>query len=131
MPGPLEGYRVLELSRILAGPWAGQIFADMGAEVIKVERPGEGDDTRHWGPPWLAGRDGNATGEAAYYLGTNRGKKSLTIDIASPGGQQRVRELATGSDVLIENYKVGGLARYGLDYASLQTLNPRLVLVGG
>lgn len=127
MPGPLEGYRVLELSRILAGPWAGQIFADMGAEVIKVERPGEGDDTRHWGPPWLADGAGNATGEAAYFLGTNRGKKSLTIDIASPEGQQRVRELAIVSDVLIENYKVGGLAKYGLDYASLQALNPRLV----
>ncbi|MBP8926544.1 MAG: CoA transferase [Pseudomonadales bacterium] len=127
MPGPLEGYRVLELSRILAGPWAGQIFADMGATVIKVERPGEGDNTRHWGPPWLTASNADASSEAAYFLCANRGKQSITVDIATPEGQQRIRDLVAQSDVLIENYKVGGLAKYGLDYAALQPLNPRLV----
>jgi crotonobetainyl-CoA:carnitine CoA-transferase CaiB-like acyl-CoA transferase len=127
MSGALDGLRVLDLSRVLAGPWATQIFADMGAEVLKVERPGEGDDTRSWGPPWLKDRDGNDTTDSAYYLCANRGKKSITLDITTPEGQQRVRELAIGSDVLVENYKVGGLAKYGLDYASLSALNPRLV----
>jgi len=127
MGGALDGLRVLDLSRVLAGPWATQIFADMGAEVLKVERPGEGDDTRSWGPPWLKDRDGNDTTDSAYYLCANRGKKSITLDITTPEGQQRVRELAMESDVLVENYKVGGLAKYGLDYASLAALNPRLV----
>ena len=127
MDGALDGLRVLDLSRVLAGPWATQIFADMGAEVLKVERPGEGDDTRSWGPPWLKDRDGNDTTDSAYYLCANRGKKSITLDITTPDGQQRVRELAMESDVLVENYKVGGLAKYGLDYASLSALNPRLV----
>ena len=127
MSGALDGLRVLDLSRVLAGPWATQIFADMGAEVLKVERPGEGDDTRSWGPPWLKDRDGNDTTDSAYYLCANRGKKSITLDITTPEGQHRVRELAMESDVLVENYKVGGLAKYGLDYASLSALNPRLV----
>ena len=127
MGGALDGLRVLDLSRVLAGPWATQIFADMGAEVLKVERPGEGDDTRSWGPPWLKDRDGNDTTDSAYYLCANRGKKSITLDITTPEGQQRVRELAMESDVLVENYKVGGLAKYGLDYTSLSALNPRLV----
>jgi crotonobetainyl-CoA:carnitine CoA-transferase CaiB-like acyl-CoA transferase len=127
MNGPLAGYRVLDLSRILAGPWATQIFADFGAEVTKVERPGEGDDTRGWGPPWLKDRDGNDTPDAAYYLCANRGKRSITADISTPEGRQRVLDLATRADVLVENYKVGGLAKYGLDYASLSALNPRIV----
>ena len=127
MSGALDGLRVLDLSRVLAGPWATQIFADMGAEVLKVERPGEGDDTRSWGPPWLKDLDGNDTTDSAYYLCANRGKKSITLDITTPEGQHRVRELAMESDVLVENYKVGGLAKYGLDYASLSALNPRLV----
>jgi len=111
MGGALDGFRILDLSRILAGPWATQIFADMGADVIKVERPGEGDDTRSWGPPWLQDREGRDTTDAAYYLCANRGKKSITLDIATPEGQARVRELACDSDVLVENYKVGGLAK--------------------
>ena len=127
MSGALDGLRVLDLSRVLAGPWATQIFADMGAEVLKVERPGEGDDTRSWGPPWLKDRDGNDTTDSAYYLCANRSKKSITLDITTPEGQRRVRELAMESDVLVENYKVGGLAKYGLDYTSLSALNPRLV----
>jgi crotonobetainyl-CoA:carnitine CoA-transferase CaiB-like acyl-CoA transferase len=125
--GPLAGYRVLDLSRILAGPWATQILADFGAEVTKVERPGEGDDTRLWGPPWLKDRDGNDTRDAAYFLCANRGKRSITADITTPEGRQRVLELVAGADVLVENYKVGGLKKYGLDYASLSALNPRLV----
>jgi crotonobetainyl-CoA:carnitine CoA-transferase CaiB-like acyl-CoA transferase len=127
MAAPLEGFRVLELSRILAGPWAGQLFADLGAEVIKVERPDVGDDTRHWGPPYLNDRDGAATGEAAYFLGANRGKQSITVDITSAEGQATIRRLVADCDVLIENYKVGGLEKYGLDYDSLGKLNPRLV----
>ena len=125
--GPLAGVRVLDLSRILAGPWSGQIFADLGAEVIKVERPGRGDDTRGWGPPFLKDRDGKETGEAAYFLSTNRGKKSITLDIAKPGGQKIARELAAVSDVLLENYKVGDLKRYHLGYDELSGVNPRLV----
>jgi len=127
MSGALDGLRVLDLSRVLAGPWATQIFADMGVEVLKVERPGEGDDTRSWGPPWLKDRDGNDTPDSAYYLCANRGKRSITVDITTPEGQQRVRDLVLDSDVLVENYKVGGLAKYGLDYPSLSALNPRLV----
>jgi crotonobetainyl-CoA:carnitine CoA-transferase CaiB-like acyl-CoA transferase len=125
--GPLTGVRVLDLSRILAGPWAGQLFADLGAEVIKVERPGKGDDTRSWGPPFLKDRDGRDTGESAYFLCANRGKRSITLDIAKPGGQQLARELAQISDVVLENYKVGDLKRYGLDYGALAALNPRLI----
>ncbi len=121
MDKPLAGLRVIELARILAGPWAGQLLADLGAEVIKVERPGTGDDTRAWGPPFAA------DGSAAYFHGCNRGKSSLAIDLATPAGQDRVRELARGADVLIENFKVGALARHGLDPAALRGVNPRLV----
>jgi crotonobetainyl-CoA:carnitine CoA-transferase CaiB-like acyl-CoA transferase len=125
--GPLEGIKVLDLSRVLAGPWATQALADFGATVYKVEKPGSGDDTRSWGPPWLKDRDGNDTGESAYYLATNRGKHSLAIDLASADGQALVRALAARADVLVENFKVGGLARYGLGYADLAPSNPRLV----
>ncbi len=125
--GPLAGIRVLDLSRILAGPWCGQLLADLGADVIKVERPGKGDDTRGWGPPFLKDRDGNDTGESAYYLCANRGKQSITLDIAKAEGQALARELAQQADILLENYKVGDLKRYGLDYATLSALNPRLI----
>ena len=123
-PAPLAGTRVLDLSRVLAGPWCGQLLADYGADVIKVERPGSGDDTRGWGPPYWGDA---AQGMAAYYLSTNRGKRSIAIDIASTEGAALVRRLAQDADVLLENYKVGQLAKYGLDYASLLALNPRLV----
>ncbi len=119
--------RVLDLTRVLAGPWCTQLLADLGADVIKVERPGSGDDTRAWGPPFLKDADGRDTTEAAYYLSANRGKRSVTVDIGKPQGQQRVRRLAAASDVVIENYKVGQLAKYGLDYARLATDNPRLI----
>ena len=125
--GPLAGVTVLDLSRILAGPWATQVLADLGAEVIKIEKPGEGDDTRRWGPPWLTADDGTSTGESAYYLAANRGKRSVAIDIATPEGAALVRQLALGADVLVENFKVGGLAKYGLDWASVAAVNPRLV----
>ncbi|VVQ25540.1 CaiB/BaiF CoA transferase family protein [Pseudomonas fluorescens] len=125
--GALTGYRVLDLSRVLAGPWCGQTLADLGAEVIKVERPGVGDDTRGWGPPWMKGQHDEATHEASYYQSTNRGKLSVALNLASAEGQELVRALATDCDVLIENYKAGSLAKYGLDYASLSRLNPRLV----
>jgi len=125
--GALAGVRVLDLSRVLAGPWAGQLLADLGADVVKVERPGAGDDTRAWGPPWLNDSDGQSTGESAYYLSANRNKRSVTIDIASEAGQRVVREMASRADVVLENFKVGGLAQYGLDYASLKAVNPRLV----
>jgi crotonobetainyl-CoA:carnitine CoA-transferase CaiB-like acyl-CoA transferase len=123
---PPLNLRVLELARILAGPWAGQLLADLGADVIKVERPLEGDDTRHWGPPFLHAADGTNLG-AAYFHSCNRGKRSVAIDIATPEGQRQVRALAAEADVVIENYKVGGLARYGLDAATLRAENPRLV----
>ncbi|WP_305805054.1 CaiB/BaiF CoA-transferase family protein [Stenotrophomonas sp. YIM B06876] len=123
----LEGVRVLDLSRILAGPWATQLLADFGADVIKLERPGAGDDTRSWGPPYLKDADGNDTAESAYYLCANRGKRSIAIDFTCAEGQRLVRELVARSDVLVENYKVGGLKKYGLDFASLQTVNPKLV----
>jgi crotonobetainyl-CoA:carnitine CoA-transferase CaiB-like acyl-CoA transferase len=123
-PAPLAGLKVLELARILAGPWAGQVLADLGAEVIKVESPA-GDDTRTWGPPFITNPDG--TRDAAYYHSCNRGKSSVVIDFTTAEGQAEVRRLAADSDVLIENFKVGGLVKYGLDYASLSALNPRLV----
>ena len=129
--GALNHIRVLDLSRVLAGPWASQLLGDLGADVTKVERPGEngkgGDDTRGWGPPWLADGAGTPTTDAAYFLCTNRNKRSLTVDITRPEGQAIVTELAAQSDVVLENFKVGGLAAYGLDYASLSALNPKLV----
>lgn len=127
MAGPLAGLRVLDLSRVMAGPWCTQNLADMGAEVIKIERPGLGDDTRHWGPPWLMDREGQPTHESAYYLSANRGKHSVTVDIGKPEGQALVRELAARSDILVENFKSGSLARKGLDYDTLGTLNPGLI----
>jgi crotonobetainyl-CoA:carnitine CoA-transferase CaiB-like acyl-CoA transferase len=123
----LAGIRVLDLSRVLAGPWCTQTLADLGADVIKIERPGSGDDTRTWGPPFLKNEAGEDTAEAAYYLGTNRNKRSVTCDIAQPDGQALVRELVKQCDVFIENFKVGDMARYGLDYPALKALNPRLV----
>ena len=119
--------RVLDLSRILAGPWAGQTLADLGAEVIKVERPGVGDDTRGWGPPFLTDTDGNPTSDAAYFLCANRGKKSVTIDFTRPEGQELVRRMAANCDIVLENFKVDGLARYGLDYSSLKEVNPGII----
>lgn len=126
-PGALQGVRVLDLSRVLAGPWCTQTLADLGADVIKVERPGSGDDTRGWGPPFLKDAAGDDTAEAAYYLGANRNKRSITIDLAHPDGQALVRRLAAQCDVVVENFKVGDMARYGLDAATLRALNPRLV----
>jgi hypothetical protein len=126
MPGPLSGLRVLDLSRVLAGPWATQILADFGAEVIKIEKPGEGDDTRGWGPPFITNADGTK-GDAAYFLSANRGKWSVAIDMATPEGQQLIRDLAKQSDIVMENFKVGGLKKYGLDYESLKAVNPRLI----
>ncbi|MBT9490260.1 MAG: CoA transferase [Rubrivivax sp.] len=126
-PGALQGVRVLDLSRVLAGPWCTQTLADLGADVIKVERPGSGDDTRGWGPPFLKDTAGADTAEAAYYLGANRNKRSITIDLAHPEGQALVRRLALQCDVVVENFKVGDMARYGLDAATLRALNPRLV----
>jgi crotonobetainyl-CoA:carnitine CoA-transferase CaiB-like acyl-CoA transferase len=125
--GALSHLRVLDLSRVLAGPWAGQILADLGADVIKIERPGNGDDTRAWGPPFLKDPRGENTSEAAYYLSANRNKQSVTIDFTRPEGQKLVHELAAKSDIVIENFKVGGLKAYGLDYESLQAENPRLI----
>ncbi len=126
-PSPLSHIRILDLSRVLAGPWCSQLLADLGAEVIKIERPGSGDETRAWGPPYLKDAEGNDTTEAAYYLAINRNKESVTVDLAHPEGQKIVRELAMQCDVVLENYKVGGLKKYGLDYESLSQLNPRLV----
>jgi crotonobetainyl-CoA:carnitine CoA-transferase CaiB-like acyl-CoA transferase len=127
MAEPLEHIRVLELSRVLAGPWAAQTLADLGASVIKVEKPGVGDDTRTYAPPYAATSDGGQSSESAYFLSTNRGKRSVTIDFIHPEGQRLVQALAAKSDVVIENFKVGGLAKYGLDYPSLKPLNPSLV----
>ena len=127
MNGPLHGCRVLDLSRVLAGPWCSQNLADLGAEVIKVERPGAGDDTRSWGPPFARDAAGEPTRESAYFLSTNRGKQSITLDISTEEGRAIARELAAKSDILLENYKVGGLAKYGLDYASLAPACPRLI----
>jgi crotonobetainyl-CoA:carnitine CoA-transferase CaiB-like acyl-CoA transferase len=125
--GALDGIKVLDLSRVLAGPWAGQMLADLGADVIKVERPGAGDDTRAWGPPWLKDAEGRDTRDAAYFFCANRNKRSVAIDIATPDGQALVRRLAAEADVLLENFKVGGLRQYGLDYESLKAVNPRLI----
>ena len=125
--GALKGYRVLDLSRVLAGPWCGQILADLGAEVIKIERPGVGDDTRAWGPPFMKEEDGSDSSEASYYQSTNRNKLSVAVNIATAEGQEIVRALATECDVLIENYKAGSLEKYGLDYKSLSEINPQLV----
>ncbi|MGH8699015.1 MAG: CoA transferase, partial [Burkholderiales bacterium] len=127
MAGPLSKFRVLDLTRVLAGPWAGQNLADLGAEVIKVERPKTGDDSRAFGPPWLKDANGNETRESAYFTCANRGKKSITVDLSRPEGSRIVRELAARSDVLLENYKFGDLARYGLGYDDLKAANPRLV----
>lgn len=125
--GPLSHVKVLDLSRILAAPWASQILADLGAEVIKVERPGVGDDTRSWGPPFLKDGQGQPTKEAGYYLAVNRGKRSITVSLDKPEGQEIVKELAKRADIVLENYKAGTLARYGLDEASLRKVNPRLI----
>ena len=127
LPTALGHIRVLDLSRVLAGPWCSQNLADLGADVIKIERPGSGDDTRAWGPPYAKDADGNDTTEAAYYLAANRGKRSVTVDIASIEGQALVRELVIHADVMLENFKVGHLARYGLDYATLRAIKPDLV----
>ncbi|NMG02218.1 CaiB/BaiF CoA transferase family protein [Azoarcus taiwanensis] len=127
MAGALSHIRVLDLSRILAGPWAGQILADLGADVIKVERPGAGDDTRHWGPPYLKNRDGEDTDVASYFLCANRNKRSITVDMTRPEGQALLQQLAAECDVVLENFKKDGLVRYGLDYASLAEVNPQLV----
>ncbi|MFK7730837.1 MAG: CaiB/BaiF CoA transferase family protein, partial [Pseudomonadales bacterium] len=127
MAGPLTGLRILDLSRVLAGPWCTQTLADLGAEVIKIERPGVGDDTRYWGPPWLKNKDSEETAEAAYYLSANRGKHSVTIDIGKPEGQELIRELAGHCDVLVENFKTGGLAKKGLAYSDLKAINPGLI----
>lgn len=126
-PRALAGVRVLDLTRVLAGPWCTQVLADLGAEVIKVERPGSGDDTRGWGPPFLRDASGIDTDESAYYLCANRGKRSLTVDLSTADGQAVIRRLATQCDVLVENFKVGDMARHGLDAATLRALNPRLV----
>jgi crotonobetainyl-CoA:carnitine CoA-transferase CaiB-like acyl-CoA transferase len=127
MAGPLTGIRVLDLSRVLAGPWAGQNLADLGAEVIKIERPKVGDDSRAFGPPWVKDAQGRDTKDSAYFTSANRGKKSVTVNLQQPEGQALVRELAAKSDVLLENYKYGDLARYGLGYEDLQKINPRLI----
>lgn len=125
--GALSHLRVLDLTRVLAGPWCTQTLADLGAEVIKIERPGAGDDTRHWGPPYAPDADGNPTTEAAYYLAVNRNKKSVTLDISTPDGQTLIKQLVANTDILVENYKVGQLARYGLDYESLKVIKPDLI----
>jgi crotonobetainyl-CoA:carnitine CoA-transferase CaiB-like acyl-CoA transferase len=125
---PLAGIRVIELARILAGPWAGQLLADLGADVIKIEHPEGGDDTRRWGPPFVEGADGENL-SAAYYHSTNRGKRSITLDIASPEGAETARELISTADVVLENFKVGGLKKYGLDYDSLKEANPQARLL--
>lgn len=127
MTKPLSHIRVLDMSRILAGPWAAQTLADLGAEVIKIERPGAGDDTRTWGPPFIKDTEGNETQESAYFISTNRGKKSVALDISKPEGQAVLKKLAAKSDILIENYKVGGLAAYGLGYEDLKKINPGLI----
>jgi formyl-CoA transferase len=126
-PSALGHLKVLDLSRVLAGPWCTQMLADLGADVVKVERPGAGDDTRHWGPPFLKDADGNDTTHATYFTACNRNKRSITIDMAHPEGQALIRQMAAEADILVENFKVGGLKSYGLDYESLKALNPRLI----
>ena len=125
--GALAGIKVLDLSRVLAGPWCTQILADLGADVVKIERPGMGDDTRHWGPPFLKDADGHDTDQASYFTSCNRNKRSVTVDIASAAGQALLRKMALQADILVENFKTGGLAQYGLDYAALREINPRLI----
>ena len=127
MPPLLSNLKVIDLSRVLAGPWASQILADLGADVIKIERPGQGDDTRSWGPPFLKDEDGQDTKDGAYFIATNRGKRSITVDLQTPEGQALIKDLCRDADVVLENYKVGTLARMGLDYESLSRINPRLV----
>jgi formyl-CoA transferase len=127
MPTALGHLRVLDLTRVLAGPWCTQLLADLGAEVIKVERPGSGDDTRAWGPPYLRDAHGKDTSEAAYYLAANRNKRSITVDLTRPEGQDIVRRLAAQSDIVVENFKVDQLAKYGLDYATLSRADPHLI----
>src|ERR1700726_539201 len=127
MTRPLEGFRVLDLSRVLAGPLVGQMLGDLGAEVIKIEKPGKGDDSRSYGPPFLTATDGRTTRESGFYLSANRNKRSVTVDFATAEGQEIVRRIAQQSDVIVENFRVGSLAKFGLDYASLSALNPRLV----
>ena len=127
MAAALEGLKVLDLSRVLAGPWCTQILADLGADVVKIERPGVGDDTRHWGPPFLKDAQGNDTDQATYFTACNRNKRSVTVDMATPEGQALLQQMAAGADVVVENFKTGGLAQYGLDYASLRAANPRLI----
>ncbi len=127
MAGALDGLKVLDLSRVLAGPWASQLLGDLGADVVKVERPGSGDDTRAWGPPWVKTAQGQDSTQAAYFQCANRNKRSIAIDMATAEGQALIRELATQADVVLENFKVGGLAAYGLDYESLKATNPRLI----
>lgn len=125
--GALEGLKVLDLSRVLAGPWCTQILADLGADVVKIERPGVGDDTRTWGPPFLKDAEGRDTNQATYFTACNRNKRSVTIDMATPDGQALLKQMAAQSDILVENFKTGGLDQYGLDYDSLRALNPRLI----
>lgn len=125
--GALAGIKVLDLSRVLAGPWCTQVLADLGADVVKVERPGAGDDTRHWGPPFLKDAQGNDTNQASYFTACNRNKRSVTIDMATPDGQALIRQMAQQADIVVENFKVGGLKQYGLDHESLRALNPRLI----
>jgi crotonobetainyl-CoA:carnitine CoA-transferase CaiB-like acyl-CoA transferase len=127
MSGPLVGIKVLDLSRILAGPWATQVLADYGADIIKVERPGNGDDTRQWGPPFVKNEDGSDSLEAAYFISANRGKRSITIDFTKEAGQALIRKLVRTCDILVENFKVGGLSQYGLDYETLKAVNPKLI----
>ena len=127
MSGPLSHIRVLDMSRIMAGPWSGQILADLGADVVKVERKGVGDDTRRWGPPYLKDREGRETRESGYYLSVNRGKRSIEVDLSDEKDRQLLRALAARSDILLENYKVGTLPRYGLGYEDLKALNPGLI----
>jgi crotonobetainyl-CoA:carnitine CoA-transferase CaiB-like acyl-CoA transferase len=127
VPGALSGLRVLDLSRVLAGPWAAQVFGDLGAEVIKIERPGTGDETRTWGPPYLKDQDGRDTADAAYFLAANRNKQSVCVDFTRPEGQQIIRKLAEKSDIFLENFKVGGLKQYGLHYEQMREVNPRLI----
>ncbi|RYY49126.1 MAG: CoA transferase, partial [Comamonadaceae bacterium] len=125
--GALAGLKVLDLSRVLAGPWCTQILADLGADVVKIERPGVGDDTRGWGPPFLKDAEGNDTEQATYFTACNRNKRSVTVDMATPEGQALLQRMAAQSDIVVENFKTGGLAQYGLDYASLKGANPRLI----